>query len=125
MKENQLTLACLAILSTLILSPLGVRATEDAPRADGKNSPASSTTQANLQREMVVEGPIAKVVTRKREIYVQGQDKKYEFYFRTNTQLLKDGQPVDFSVLTEGTKVRVSYVKVGKRTDPVKVEILQ
>lgn len=82
------------------------------------NQPAAQATES-------VEGPIAKVVAKKKEIYVQGADKKHEFYFKANTQLLQNGQPADFSVLKEGMKVRVDYVKVGKRTDPVKVEILQ
>ena len=90
------------------------------------------STQAFAQSEtailpdlLVVEGPIAKVVTRKTEIYVQGPDRKHEFYFKPFTQLLEDGKPAEFSKLLAGMKVKVSYKMVGKREEPVKVEILK
>lgn len=89
----------------------------------GATASAGTTTGADAAN--TVEGPVAKVVAKKKEIYVQGPDKKHEFYFKPNTELTKGGQPAQFSDLKEGTKVRVTFVKVGKRQDPVKVEIMQ
>jgi curli biogenesis system outer membrane secretion channel CsgG len=88
--------------------------------ADSAAAPAA----APAQDVKTVEGPIAKVVARKKEIYVQGADKKYEFYFTPKTEIVKDGKTAEFSVLTEGAKVRVSYGMKGKRLDPLKVEVL-
>ena len=76
---------------------------------------------------MLIEGPVVKVVPAKKEIYVQASatNKKHEFYFKPDTTLTQGGQPADFSVLKEGTRVRVTYKTVGKREEPVKVEIVQ
>lgn len=115
--------ATLVVLSTLSAANAAdtKAATGSAPQA-----PAAATTgAASADKSVTVEGPIAKVVARKKEIYVQGADKKYEFYFTPTTELTKAGQAVDFATLTEGMKVRVTAAKVGKRLDPVKVEILQ
>lgn len=96
-----------------------------AQSSDSKSAPVANASASAASEQLTVEGPVAKVVAKKKEIYVQGADKKYEFYFKPTTELVKGGSPVDFSTLAEGTKVRVTYVKVGKRTDPVKVEVLQ
>lgn len=93
-----------------------------AATTTGTAAAPAATTDAVTK---TVEGAIAKVVARKKEIYVQGPDKKHEFYFKPTTELTQNGQTTAFETLKEGQKVRVTYVTVGKRTDPVKVEILQ
>jgi hypothetical protein len=106
-------------------------ATTTAPTATEGTAAATTTGTATAPKATTdtatktVEGAIAKVVARKKEIYVQGPDKKHEFYFKPTTELTQNGQTTAFETLKEGQKVRVTYVTVGKRTDPVKVEILQ
>lgn len=75
----------------------------------------------------VVEGKIAKIVESKTEIYVSesSSGKKHEYYFNKDTQILKGGQPAEFSQLKVGQPVRVTAEKTGKRLDPKKVEILE
>lgn len=74
--------------------------------------------------DLTVEGTISKVVPAKKEIYVMAEGKKHEFYFKDNTELLQNGAPAAFEVLKVDQKVKVEAKKVGKRLDPVKVEIL-
>lgn len=74
-----------------------------------------------------VEGKIAKVVPSETEIYVtsDADQKKYEYYFDKDTQVLRNGAPVDFAELKKGQRVKVLAQKKGKRLDPERVEILE
>lgn len=119
-----------AFIATLVLvAPFALAQAADtkttATTTTTETKAETATTTAPADKTVTVEGPIAQVVARKKEIYVQGTDKKYEFYFTPKTELTKAGQAVDFATLTEGMKVRVTANKVGKRLDPVKVEVLQ
>lgn len=73
---------------------------------------------------VTVEGEIEKVVPEKREIYVLADGKKNEFYFTAKTEILKGGQGITFETLKKGQKVKVTADKVGKRLDPLKVELI-
>ncbi len=75
----------------------------------------------------IVEGKIDHVVGSEKEIYVISQDdgKKYEYYFTTKTNVSKNGETGSFSDLKKGLNVKVTANKVGKRLDPVHVEILE
>ncbi len=73
---------------------------------------------------VTIEGTIDKVVPAKREIYVLADGKKHELYFSDKTELVKGGQPVAFEFLKTKGKVKVTADKVGKRLDPVKVELV-
>jgi hypothetical protein len=75
--------------------------------------------------DLTVEGTVSKVVPAKKEIYVLADGKKHEFYFKDNTELLQNGEPAEFSALKVDQKVKVEAKKVGRRFDPLKVEILQ
>ena len=71
-------------------------------------------------------GTIKKVETDKREIYVTTEDDKtLELYFTDETTLTRQGSPVEFSVLQAGQKVQVTVERVGKRLDPVSVNIME
>lgn len=71
-----------------------------------------------------IEGTISKVVPEKKEIYVVAEGKKHEFYFKENTELTQNGTPAEFTALKVDQKVKVDAKKVGRRLDPVKVDIL-
>lgn len=71
------------------------------------------------------EGTIKKVNADEREIYVDSDGKELELYFIESTKLTKAGAPAEFSALAQGQKVKVEINKVGKRLDPVTVEILE
>jgi hypothetical protein len=73
---------------------------------------------------VTIEGAIDKIVPEKREIYVLSEGKKHEFYFTEKTEIVKAGQPVSFETLKKSGKVKVTADKIGKRLDPLKVEIL-
>ena len=72
------------------------------------------------------QGTVKEVEASKTEIYVQTpDDKTLELYFTDETQLTRDGSPVEFSELKEGQNVEVEVEKVGKRLDPISVKILE
>ncbi|TDN87263.1 hypothetical protein DET49_113124 [Salegentibacter sp. 24] len=72
------------------------------------------------------QGTIKEVEPSKDEIYVTTEDNKtLELYFKEDTELTRDGSPVEFSALEKGQKVEVEVEKVGKRLDPISVKILE
>lgn len=72
------------------------------------------------------EGTIKEVEADNNEIYVStADDKTLELYFTEDTKLTQGGSPVEFSALEEGQNVRVQVEKVGKRLDPISVEIVE
>ena len=71
-------------------------------------------------------GTIDKVEPEKDEIYVNLEDgQRLELYFTEETQLTRQGQPSEFSVLEEGQRVEVQVEKVGQRLDPISVDVLE
>ncbi len=74
---------------------------------------------------VTIEGVVDKVVPEKTEIYVLADGKRHEFYFNEKTELTQAGQKVAFQVLKKSQKVKVTADKVGKRLDPIKVELLE
>lgn len=77
-----------------------------------------------MAKVVTVEGTIDKVVPEKTEIYVLADGKKHEFYFSEKTEIVRAGQPAAFDTLKKSGKVKVTADKVGKRYDPLKVELL-
>ena len=72
------------------------------------------------------EGTVAEVVPAEEEIYVNlDSGEKIELYFNEETELTREGETVEFSELSEGTRVRVDVERVGNRLEPRAVEILQ
>lgn len=72
------------------------------------------------------QGTVAEVEPEKTEIYVETEDgKTLELYFTETTELTMNGSPVEFSELETGQSVEVVVEKVGKRLDPISVEILE
>lgn len=74
---------------------------------------------------VTIEGVVDKVVPEKTEIYVLADGKRHEFYFNEKTEVTQSGQKVAFAVLKKAQKVKVTADKVGKRLDPIKVELLE
>lgn len=83
-----------------------------------------SLTSTARSEVITVEGVIDKVVPEKTEIYVLAGGKKHEFYFTSKTEIVKAGAPIAFDVLKKSAKVKVTADKIGKRLDPLKVELL-
>lgn len=79
----------------------------------------------NVVESGTYEGTIAKVKPDEREIYVNYEDKKLELYFTDSTQLMHKGESVDFSKLKEDQKVSVKVEKMGKKLNPLKVNIME
>jgi hypothetical protein len=73
---------------------------------------------------LTMEGKITKVETDEKEIYVLVDGKKHELHFKENTELLQNGAPAAYSALKVDQKVKIDAKKVGKRLDPVRIEIL-
>lgn len=71
------------------------------------------------------EGTIKKVNPDESEIYVDSDGKELELYFIEETKLTKAGEPAEFSALEKGQTVKVEVKKVGKRLDPLSVEIVE
>lgn len=70
------------------------------------------------------QGTVKEVEPDKTEIYVETTDgKTLELYFTDQTTLTQNGEPVEFSALQEGQTVEVEVEKVGKRLDPLSVDI--
>ncbi len=69
-------------------------------------------------------GTVDEVEAEKSEIYVKTDEgQKLELYFTDKTELTKNGEAAEFSALEEGQKVEVEVKKVGKRLDPLTVDI--
>ena len=72
------------------------------------------------------EGTIQEVNAAESEIYVKTDDEQtLELYFIEGTELVRDTTAVPFDSLETGQKVRVEVEKVGKRLDPLRVEIIE
>ncbi|HET8854441.1 MAG TPA: hypothetical protein VFM60_00845 [Salinimicrobium sp.] len=72
------------------------------------------------------QGTVVEVEPEKTEIYVETEDNQtLELYFTEGTELTRNGSPVEFSALETGQKVEVVVERVGKRLDPVSVEIIE
>ena len=71
------------------------------------------------------EGTIKEVNPEEREIYVDSNGKELELYFIDETKLTKGGETAEFSALEKGQKVKVEVKKVGKRLDPLSVQIVE
>ena len=70
------------------------------------------------------EGTIVEVNAEEQEIYVQTpDDKKLELYFTDSTELTQKGDEVDFSMLKKDQQVEVTVEKMGKKLNPLKVNI--
>lgn len=71
-----------------------------------------------------VTGKIVKVVPAKKEIYVEQDGKKHEFYFtETTTYTNSEGSTATYEDLKVGQTVTVKADKKGKRYDPKSVTI--
>lgn len=71
-------------------------------------------------------GVIEEVEPEKDEIYVTTEDDKtLELYFTPETELTRNGETADFSILEKGQQVEVTVEKVGQRLDPVAVRVLE
>ena len=68
---------------------------------------------------------VDKVVPEEQEIYISLDDgRKLELYFTENTELLRGGQDVAFSELSQGADIRVTVEREGNRNVPTRVEIV-
>lgn len=72
------------------------------------------------------QGKVDVVKPSEKEIYVvTDKDKRLELYFTDSTKLHQNNKPAEFSALKKDQKVRVKVEKVGKRLNPLKVEIMK
>jgi len=70
-------------------------------------------------------GTVDEAVAGEQEIYVTLDDgSRLELYFTEDTELLQEGEPAQFSVLAEGSTVRVTVEREGNRNVPTRVEII-
>lgn len=70
------------------------------------------------------EGTVLEVKPGEQEIYVKTKDDKtLELYFTDSTKLTQEGSPADFSALEKDAKVEVKVEKMGKKLNPLAVEI--
>ena len=72
-----------------------------------------------------IEGEIVKVVPAEKEIYVEANGKKHEYYFNEKTQVMKGETPGTYDDLRTGMKVKVTANQFGKRLDPTMVRIIE
>ena len=71
------------------------------------------------------EGTIDKVVPDEVEIYVSLENgEQLELYFTEETELVQDGESVDFSAISAGDSVELTVEREGNRNIPVRVELL-
>ena len=84
---------------------------------------APNATFAATENNLSIEGKIVTVVAAKKEIYVAANGQKYEFYFKDDTTLTHADAVVPFSEISEGASVKVTYRQIGKRTEPISVEL--
>lgn len=94
------------------------------------NSTLTGTCGGGGESHSVVEsgtykGAIKQVKPEENEIYVKHKDKELELYFTDSTQLVQNGKSVPLNNLKADQKVSVKVEKVGKRLNPLKVEIME
>lgn len=71
------------------------------------------------------QGTIDKVVPDEVEIYVSLESgEQLELYFNEETELVEDGESVDFSAISAGDSVELTVEREGNRNIPVRVELL-
>ena len=81
---------------------------------------------AAKKKMSVVTGKIVEVVPSKKEIYVRDEKQdKHEYYFNDHTEIFHGEEKQSFSTLQTGQQVKVTAWVIGKRLDPVKVEVLE
>ncbi|WP_324721693.1 hypothetical protein [Salinimicrobium sp. HB62] len=65
------------------------------------------------------------VDSEQKEVYVQLNDTTIiELYFSSDTQIMRNGQPVAFDVLKQGQKVEVEVERSGESLKPMRVSIM-
>lgn len=68
---------------------------------------------------------VDKAVPAEEEIYVTlDSGQTLELYFTDATELVTDGEPVDFSQLSSGSSVEITVEREGNRNIPTRVEIM-
>ena len=68
---------------------------------------------------------VEKVVPEEQEIYISLDDgRQLELYFTEGTELVRGGQNVAFSELSQGADIRVIVEREGNRNVPTRVEIV-
>lgn len=115
-----------SIMTSMFIAGLSSGAFAQPASIEAKPAAAAEMTTTIKKSAAIVEieGSVVKVVTKKKEIYVKdAAGKKHEFYFTDTTTLTSGGAPAEFSALKEGTNVKVSAEKHGRRLTPIAVEI--
>ena len=86
---------------------------------------ASACTSTDVVESGTYEGTITEINADEVEIYVKTDDgKTLELYFTESTTVQRDTLQASFEDLREDQRVRVEVSTVGRRLDPVSVEIL-
>lgn len=100
-------------------------AEQEGPAAQEQDAQGQAGQQQDAQQTQTHEGTIKEVNADEREIYVDANGQELELYFIEQTKLTRNGEPAEFSTLEKGQKVRVEVRQVGKRLDPLTVQILE
>lgn len=86
----------------------------------------SESSESTVVKSGTYEGTITEVKAEESEIYVDVPNTgELELYFKEKTKLLKNNNEVPFETLEKGQNVKVKVERVGKRLDPLKVQIME
>lgn len=115
MKKMVLTAAVMVAATTFFVACNG-----------NNNSSSAEIEHTDVVPSGTYSGVAEKVDPEEKEIYVKtGDGKILELYFTDNTQLLQNGQPAEFTALTEGQSLEVTVEKKGERLEPMMVKIME
>jgi len=107
-----------AVVSLTLFGAVGLTACDSQSGGEGGEEEEHAVVESGTYT-----GTITEVNAEEDEIYVDADGKELELYFTDETTLTQGGDEVEFSALEQGQKVEVEVEKVGKRLDPLSVDI--
>jgi hypothetical protein len=119
------TLARYSIVALIALTGSMALVACDSQKGGSGSSEGGEEGEHAVVESGTYTGTIKKVKPSEKEIYVDADGKELELYFIDETKLTQKGKEAKFSALEKGQKVEVKLKKVGKRLDPLAVDILE
>jgi hypothetical protein len=121
--KKYFTTSTAAILSLFILQSCDQNGT-DTEQAN--QSPGAEMSDTAVVESGTYTGTANKVDPEEMEIYVElDNGKMIELYLKDDTELMQNGQAIDFADLKEGQKLEVEVEKSGQTLQPISVKVME
>ena len=137
MKRSMMILAVSSLLFSSVISCKDAEENNDEvmteveeTTAEDMDSESTLDSSEELENTSLVPtgtytGTAVVVDSQQNEVYVKLNDTTtIELYFSNDTQIMKDGQKVNFDALKQGQQVEVEVERSGESLKPIKVSIV-